>query len=94
MMTSIPVTPSTTHSDPNSLDGLRQVQQRLPVVASVVSVHGSIRTAKKAIMIRIRSYYRCRLGSLKQRNPSIRGKDIDRECRALEDLLRKVQGLD
>ena len=73
-------------------DGMQQKHRRLPVVASVVSVHGSIRTAKKATMERIRIYYRGQvMESLKHHNDK---KDANRELCAMEDLLLKVQALD
>lgn len=95
-MTSIPVAPvdnsTADFSSRIRFDAPRQKHRRLPVVASIVSVHGSIRTAKKATMERVRSYYRGPvIDSHQQQNDK---RDTNREFRAMEDLLLKVQALD
>jgi hypothetical protein len=58
------------------------------VAASVVSVNGSARTAKLATMARVRTSYRRRLKGMQQ------GKELQRECGKLEELLGTIQSID
>ena len=88
----VPASQSTTFSTMHDSYSCLTEKQRLPVVASVVSIHGSIRTAKISTIKQIRSYYRGRVMECANQK---RGKESEnREVRAMEDLLLKVRALE
>ena len=78
--------PSTSSKRQPELQGRQQT-----VVVSVISVNGSIRTAKLATMGHIRHSYRQRI-LLKQRRQDT--KESDYLCRAMHETLRKIHAMD
>lgn len=61
------------------------------IVLSVLSVHGSARTAKVEAIRAVRRFYRERLVDSK---PFIGRKEIDRLCRSMEDSLDIIVNID
>jgi hypothetical protein len=57
------------------------------VVASVLSVNGSARTAKLAAMAHIRKCFRLKLKDME-------GKELQRACGKLEETLSSIQNID
>ena len=97
MLTSLAVAPVS----PDIVKPIYQKPQQLRVVASVISVHGSMRTAKRETMGAIRKIYRRRIRVMTKKgvssSTSLLGNEsstVDRECRSMEDLLQQIQSID
>lgn len=93
MMTSLPVSP-TSGEVSSKHDNQSTQQKRLMCNVSTVSVHGSVRTAKRATMRKIRKLYRLRIGYMKEHVTQKHQQYINKECRAMEDMLQKIQAID
>jgi hypothetical protein len=60
------------------------------VVASVISVNGSARTAKLATMAQVRKRYR----PILRKDNNLKGNDFQRACGKLEETLLSIQNID
>lgn len=83
-------------TSPSNLNRAHQRGQSCPsVVASVIAVHGSARTAKMATVSLVRKIYRGRLRPHHYTNSTLTNfKRNDQECERLQDLLRMIQNID
>jgi len=60
------------------------------IVASVLSVNGSARTAKRSALHTIQKYYRQRIGAMVKTNR----KRFEKECKKLQELIGMIQAID
>ena len=90
MLTSLSVSPIRSNSGSGKGQTAQQQQQpRLRAVASVLSVHGSMRTAKLGIIQQIKHHYRHKLKAVGNDE-----RELDRTTRSLEECVAKMQNLD
>jgi hypothetical protein len=63
------------------------------VAISVVGVHGSMRTAKRSLVTKLRQAYRSYLGKLAH-STNLKDKQTQDVCQSLQNVLRELHAID